>query len=114
MDTALRAIAEPNRREILRLIASRELTAGEIAAHFPISRPAISQHLGTLKAAELVAERRDGTRRFYRARPEGLAELRAYLDAFWTERLDRLRDVVAANQEPTKPSSQELRTRRQR
>lgn len=90
----MKAIAEPRRREILRLVRDRELPAGEIAAHFEVTRPAVSQHLQVLKAAGLVSERRDGTRRLYRARPEGLAELRAFLEDFWSVRLRRLRKVV--------------------
>ncbi len=73
MEAALRAIAEPRRREILRLVWSAELPAGEIARRFDVTRPAISQHLSVLKEAGLVTERRDGTRRLYRARPEGAA-----------------------------------------
>ena len=91
MDAALHALAEPRRREILALLREDELSAGEIAARFPVSWPAISQHLGVLKSAGLVAERRQGTRRLYRARPEGLVELRAYLDGFWAAGLDRLK-----------------------
>jgi DNA-binding transcriptional ArsR family regulator len=91
MDTALKAIAEPRRREILRLVATNELTAGEIAAHFEVTRPAVSQHLTVLKDAGLLVERRLGTRRLYRARPEGLAELRRYLDAFWEDQLEVLK-----------------------
>jgi DNA-binding transcriptional ArsR family regulator len=90
MDAALKAIAEPRRREILRLVARNELTAGEIAAHFEVTRPAVSQHVTVLKDAGLLAERRLGTRRLYRARPEGLAELKAYLEAFWEDRLNIL------------------------
>src|SRR2546428_12807213 len=73
MEHAVKAIAEPRRREILRLIWSRELPAGHIASHFAVTRPAISQHLRVLKEAGLVSERRDGTRRLYRARPETVA-----------------------------------------
>jgi DNA-binding transcriptional ArsR family regulator len=91
MDATLHALAEPRRREILAVIADGELPAGEIAGHFHISRPAISQHLAVLKAAGLVAERRAGTRRLYRARPQGVVELRAWLDAFWRSGLERLR-----------------------
>ena len=91
MDAALKAIVEPRRREILRLVARNELTAGEIAAHFEVTRPAISQHLTVLKDAGLLAERRLGTRRLYRARPAGLAELKAYLADFWDDRLDVLK-----------------------
>ena len=91
METALRAIAAPRRRRILVLVRDRELSAGEIAAHFDVSRPAVSQHLTVLREAGLVDERRNGTRRLYRARPEGLAELRAFLDGFWGERLVALK-----------------------
>jgi DNA-binding transcriptional ArsR family regulator len=91
MDVALTAIAEPNRRQILGLISSSELSAGEIARHFDVTRPAISQHLAVLRAARLVTERRAGTRRYYRARPEGLADLRAWLDSFWRGGLEQLR-----------------------
>jgi DNA-binding transcriptional ArsR family regulator len=96
MEAALRAIAEPRRRRILQLVGSDELSAGEIASHFEVTRPAVSQHLTVLKGAGLLSERRDGTRRLYRARPEGLTELREFLDEFWAEGLDRLK--VAAEQ----------------
>lgn len=91
MDAAARAIAEPRRRQILALVRDGELTAGEIAAHFEVTRPAVSQHLTVLKEAGLVSERRDGTRRIYRARPEGLVELRTFLEAFWDQRLASLK-----------------------
>ena len=97
MQTVIQAISEPRRREILRLVRNRELAAGEIAARFEVTRPAISQHLTVLKNAGLVNERREGTRRLYRARPEGLSELRSYLDGFWEEGLERLK--LAAEQE---------------
>ncbi len=87
MEAAIRAIAEPRRRAILHLIRRRELSAGQIASHFDVTRPAISQHLGVLKRAGLVTERRAGTRRLYRARPEGLQGLRDYLDGVWSARL---------------------------
>ena len=90
MQPALDALAEPRRRDILALIRDRELAAGEIAANFDVTRSAISQHVGVLKQAGLVTERREGTKRLYRARPEGLAELRAFLDEFWSDRLDVL------------------------
>jgi DNA-binding transcriptional ArsR family regulator len=91
MDAALKAIAEPRRRRILSLVRDKELSAGEIASHFAVTRPAISQHLGVLKEAGLVTERRVGARRLYLARPQGLEELRAYLDGFWGVRLEALR-----------------------
>ena len=91
MEAALKAIAEPRRRQILALVRDEELPAGEIAAHFDVSRPAVSQHLNVLKEAGLVSERRNGTRRLYRARPEGLVELRTFLEGFWDDRLDALK-----------------------
>lgn len=94
MDAVIRAIAEPRRRDILRLVWYAELAAGEIAEHFDVTRPAISQHLSVLKSAGLIEERREGTRRLYRARPEVLADLRTYLDGFWAGRLQLLKDAV--------------------
>jgi DNA-binding transcriptional ArsR family regulator len=91
MEPALKAIAEPRRRAILQLVRDEELSAGEIASHFDVTRPAVSQHLTVLKEAGLVRERRNGTRRLYRARPEGLAELRAFLEEFWNAKLDTLK-----------------------
>jgi DNA-binding transcriptional ArsR family regulator len=91
MDAALQALAEPRRRDILALVRDRELTVGEIAARFDVTRPAISQHLKVLRDAGLVTDRREGTRRYYRALPEGLNELRAYLEGFWDVRLEALK-----------------------
>ena len=91
MEAALKAIAAPHRRTILRLVADSELSAGEIAANFDLTRPAISQHLSVLKEAGLVSERREGTRRLYRASPHGLVELKAFLDEFWGDRLEALK-----------------------
>ena len=87
-DEVLRAIAEPRRREILRLVSHDEMGAGEIAAAFDVTRTAVSQHLTVLRNAGLVTERREGTRRLYRARPEGLAGLRELLDDMWASSLD--------------------------
>jgi len=87
----LKAMAEPRRLEILRLVGERELSAGDIAGRFEVTRPAISQHLRVLKEAGLVSERRDGTRRFYRARPERIDELRRWLDDFWEAGLSSLK-----------------------
>lgn len=99
MDAALRALAEPRRREILRLVWSQELPASEIADRFPdVTRPAISQHLAVLKDADLVIERRHGTRRIYRAKPGTVAQLRAFLDDYWTSGLERLRTVAEATE----------------
>jgi DNA-binding transcriptional ArsR family regulator len=94
MDGALRAIAEPRRRDILRIVLDSEHTAGEIASQFDVSRPAVSQHLRILKEAGLIVERRLGTRRLYRARPERLTELREFLDELWGDSLVRLKEVA--------------------
>jgi DNA-binding transcriptional ArsR family regulator len=96
MDAQLRALAGPRRREILELVRDRELAAGEIAAHFDVTRPAVSQHLAVLKEAGLVAERREGTRRLYRADGAALAGLKQFVDRFWTVGLDRLKDEAEA------------------
>jgi DNA-binding transcriptional ArsR family regulator len=91
MEAALKAIAEPNRRRILTLVRNKELTAGEIASHFEVSRPAVSQHLAVLKEAGLVHERRNGTRRLYSVRPEGFNEVKSFLEGFWDEKLEALK-----------------------
>ena len=94
MEAALKALADPGRRRILTLIREEEHSAGKIAAEFTVTWPAISQHLRVLKEAGLVTERREGTRRLYRARPEGLREVRAFLDDFWEDRLEQLKREV--------------------
>lgn len=98
MDAALRAVADPTRREILRLVRDAELPAGEIAARFPeMSRPAVSQHLRVLIEAELVDVHRAGTHRLYRWRPDGLRDAVAFLEELWSDRLGRLK--LAAERE---------------
>ena len=97
MDEALRALAEPRRRAILRLVAHSELAAGEIAGHFEVTRTAVSQHLTVLKNAGLLTERKVATRRLYRARPEGLTGLRQFLDQMWASSLEVARDLVEAD-----------------
>jgi DNA-binding transcriptional ArsR family regulator len=99
LDLAARAIAEPRRRQILALVSDEELSAGEIASRFEVSRPAISQHLTVLRGAGLLSERRQGTSRYYRARPEGLAGLRDFMDRFWTDRLERLKLAAELEQQ---------------
>jgi len=90
MEVALRAIADPSRREILRLVSGRELPACKIAAHFAVTRPCVSQHLQVLVMAGLLDMRRNGTQRLYRARKDKLEELRQFLSDFWDESLSRL------------------------
>ena len=94
LDTAIKAISEPRRREILLLAWERELSAGEISAHFDVTRPAVSQHLKVLVEADLLTLRKEGTRRLYKTRPEGLSELRAFLEGFWGNRLRLLKQMV--------------------
>ena len=94
MDDALRVIADPVRREILALVRDGEVSAGEIAGRFAVTRPAVSHHLSVLKGAGLVVERRAGTRRYYRADAERIAELRSQLERFWDTQLARLEQDV--------------------
>ncbi|HKZ76121.1 MAG TPA: metalloregulator ArsR/SmtB family transcription factor [Actinomycetota bacterium] len=98
MEAALKAIAEPRRRQILRLVREGEMSAGEIASHFEVTRSAVSQHLRVLKHAGLLTERRNGTRRIYRIRPEGLAELREFIDGFWDVQLSALKREAEAEE----------------
>jgi DNA-binding transcriptional ArsR family regulator len=102
VETGLRAIAEPNRRRILELVADGERSAGEIAAEFSITRPAVSQHLTVLKGAGLVNERREGTKRLYSVRAEGFEDLRSFVEKFWGEGLDRLK-IAAEHEEGRRP-----------
>ena len=97
MDEALHALAEPRRRAIQRLVSHSELAAGEIAGFFDVTRSAVSQHLTVLKNAGLLTERKMATRRLYRARPEGLAGLREFLDQMWASSLEVARDLVEAD-----------------
>ena len=92
------AIAQPKRREILRLLAAGERPAGDIAANFAVTQPAISQHLKVLKTAGLVKERRDGTRRLYSVRAEGLSDLHGFLADVLPGRLEELKRVVEEDQ----------------
>jgi DNA-binding transcriptional ArsR family regulator len=92
------AIAQPKRREILRLLADGELSAGEIASRFAVTQPAISQHLKVLKVAGLVQERRNAQRRLYSVRPEGLADLHDFLAEVVPAGLRRLKRAAEAEQ----------------
>ncbi len=94
MDALLRAIAESKRRDIIRLTWARELAAAEIADYFPdVTRSAISQHLSVLKGSGILHERRDGTRRLYRVNRGEIVKLRAFLESFWTDGLERFHDL---------------------
>jgi DNA-binding transcriptional ArsR family regulator len=94
VQAVLDAISSPRRREILRLVWDRERAAGDIAAQFDVSWPAISQNLAVLRRAGLVTERREANRRFYRADQQALGSLRSVLEEMWTQDLDRLRRAV--------------------
>jgi DNA-binding transcriptional ArsR family regulator len=90
-EAALQAIAEPRRRAILRLVRDRPRSVNEIAEHFDVTQQAVSQHLGVLREAGLVAVRKDGQRRLYVVRPEGLAALESFLRELWPASLQRLK-----------------------
>ncbi|MED4228909.1 metalloregulator ArsR/SmtB family transcription factor [Neobacillus cucumis] len=98
IEKVIHSISEPNRREILYLLRNGELTSSEIAIHFHISAPAISQHLKVLESSGLVVVRKEGTKRFYRIRREGFKELKEYLDSFWDESLMRLKEAAEAEE----------------
>jgi DNA-binding transcriptional ArsR family regulator len=93
---ALQVVAEPRRRAILRLVWSDELTAGDIAERFDVSWPAVSQHLGVLRDAGFVSLRREGRTRFYKADRKALGPLRPMLEKMWSGSLDRLVDLIEA------------------
>jgi DNA-binding transcriptional ArsR family regulator len=92
------AIAQPKRRVILQLLARGEMSAGEVASRFDVTPPAISQHLKVLKETGLVSERRDGTRRLYSVRPEGLDDLHGFLAEVLPAGLKRLGQAAEAEQ----------------
>jgi len=94
MEAVATAVADPIRRRVLELVRDREVPAGELADAFPVSRPAVSRHLRVLREAGLVRERREGRLRLYRANPAPLAELREWLERYWDDRLDALREVA--------------------
>jgi DNA-binding transcriptional ArsR family regulator len=96
MDRALRALADGTRRQILALVWHQERTAGEIAAEFTVTRPAVSQHLTVLRESELVLVRSAGVRRYYRANRKAVARLRAELGAFWDSGLVKLKNAAEA------------------
>src|SRR5471032_2866016 len=100
-DAILRALADPHRREILRLVQHDELPAVQIAAHFDLTQQAVSQHLTVLKRASLLAERREGARRLYSLRSESLQPLHNLLDEFWPDALARLKQTVERAHPPT-------------
>ena len=97
VDAVFKALADPHRRQILRLVQLRALPAGQIAAQFELTQQAVSLHLAVLRKAGLLTERRDGTRRLYQLRPEALRLARAVLDEFWPDALARLKQAVESD-----------------
>lgn len=91
---AFTALGDPTRRAIFEQLRTGPRSVGELARSLPVSRPAVSQHLRVLRAAGLVSDRKDGTRRLYRVAPEGVAELRDYVNGFWDEVLAEFKDKV--------------------
>jgi DNA-binding transcriptional ArsR family regulator len=92
---AFKALADATRREVFERLAAGPKAVGELAEELPVTRPAVSQHLKALKDAGLVTERRDGTRRVYQIDPNGLGEMRAWLDRFWDTALAAFQAEVA-------------------
>ena len=91
---ALEALGDPTRRAIFERLRRGPRAVGELAEHVPVSRPAVSQHLRVLKRAGLVSERKVGTRHLYRVEPEGLTELRDWLEQFWDEALAGFKEAA--------------------
>lgn len=115
MDEALRAVADPTRRAILRLVCDGELAAGKIAGHFPsMSRPAVSQHLRVLADSGLVEVRPDGNRRMYRWRREGLRDAVLFLDEMWADGLARLKIAAEREEWPERTRAERASARQQR
>jgi DNA-binding transcriptional ArsR family regulator len=91
---AFTALGDPTRRAIFEQLREGPRSVGELAGTLPVSRPAVSQHLRVLREAGLVSDRKDGTRRLYRVAPQGVAELRDYVNEFWDEVLAEFKDRV--------------------
>ncbi len=98
-DAGIAALGDPTRRTIFERLAERPQAVGELARELPVSRPAVSQHLKVLKAAELVRDRPAGNRRIYQLNPEGVDALRAYLDRFWNNALAAYKVAVEQDQQ---------------
>jgi DNA-binding transcriptional ArsR family regulator len=101
---ALTALADPTRRAVFERLRSAPASVGELAAGLPVSRPAVSQHLKALRLAGLVTDRSEGARRIYYINPDGLGELRRWLDRFWDDALESFKREVEASPPPkTRP-----------
>jgi DNA-binding transcriptional ArsR family regulator len=95
-ERGLQALGDPSRRQIFERLTQSPLAVGELAREFPISRPAVSQHLKVLKDAGLVVDHPEGTRRVYQVDPKAVAALREYFQAFWVEALSNFRVAAEA------------------
>ena len=100
IEACLDAVSDPTRRAILEGLRGGPRSVGEIAGGLPVSRPAVSQHLKVLKDSGLVAETRRGTRHYFAIAPEGVGELRAYLDALWSDALAAFARHVETERKP--------------
>ena len=109
VEKAFEALGDPTRLAIFQRIATRPHSVGEIAGHLPVSRPAVSQHLRVLKQAGLVADVKDGTRRVYEVRPEGIEALRRYFDQLWDRNLKAFQ-AAAEKRSKEKESSDDRNT----
>lgn len=111
LDATAHALADPTRRHLLQLVRDEERSAGDLASEFThLSRPAVSQHLRVLRDAELVTVRRQGNHRIYRGRPEGLADMRTFIDEMWTDRLARLKRAAEQAEWPARQQAQQKGT----
>jgi DNA-binding transcriptional ArsR family regulator len=106
-EAALLALADPTRRRVFEELRRGPRSVGTIAARMPVSRPAVSQHLGVLKKAGLVVDRAEGTRRVYYIDPKGLAAIRIWLDQFWDEALVAFQAELEKQSEPEKKDPHE-------
>jgi DNA-binding transcriptional ArsR family regulator len=96
--STIEALADPTRRAVLEQLRRGPQAVGELAAHLPVSRPAVSQHLRVLEGAGLVTSTKSGTRHLYMVAPDGLAELRLWLDAFWDDALARFKRAAEGSE----------------
>jgi DNA-binding transcriptional ArsR family regulator len=100
-DAALKALAEPHRRAILKLVAGDARSVGDIASHLDITGQAVSRHLKVLREAGLVDERHEGTRHLFVVNPDGFSAVQEFLADFWTRHLGQLRETLAEQDQPT-------------
>ena len=108
----LAALADPTRFAVFERLAKSPAAVHEIAREFPVSRPAISQHLRVLKDARLVLDEAVGNQRIYRLNPSGIEEIRAYFDRFWDDALSSFKTFVEIDHPPKKEKTRDATNRR--